>query len=454
MLKEVNGLLTAVQRAAWDLRELAEDVTRLRGRGARLSATGWTLAQLAADYRAYAIYAAFLSERKRAAILERIHQRSAGKFHRASVEHMGAFLKVGQLLSARPDLLPPAWIDALAPLQDCAPAEPFETVRELIDLDRFASFDQTPMAAASIGQVHRATLHDGREVAVKLQRPGVAELIDDDLRLMALFLEAMEGVLPAIDRDTIVAEITRMVRGELDYAAEACAMEETADFLRGMPGVQVPRPLFRHCSDRVITAELCPGEKITTALDRLAAAGDRATLSSILGTLLEVYLRQILERGVFQADPHPGNFLVTPDGKLALLDFGCTRALSAEMRTGLMGLLRASLLGDRAALGAQLAALGFATRSGSPDTLLLFADAFTAAFRKGALSGTFSWPTRAELFAQAGALLEQTARDPVVRIPAEFVMIGRVFGTIGGLFQHYRPDINYAARVLPHLVAV
>ncbi len=101
-----------------------------------------------------------------------------------------------------------------------------------------------------------------------------------------------------------------------------------------------------------------------------------------------------------------------------------------------------------------LGELGFATRSGAPDTLLLFADALTAAFRSGALSGTFKWPTRAELFAQAGALLEASARDPVIRIPAEFVMIGRVFGTVGGLFQHYRPDVNYAARVLPHLVSV
>src|SRR3954465_10756622 len=125
MISSVNAVLTALERTAWQVRSVSDQVLRKsdearawRARGARLSSTGWMLTKVVADYRAFAIYSAFLSGRKREEVLERIHRRAAQSFSRTSVEQRGAFLKAGQLLSARPDLLPPAWIEALAPLQD------------------------------------------------------------------------------------------------------------------------------------------------------------------------------------------------------------------------------------------------------------------------------------------------------------------------------------------------
>ena len=173
-------------------------------------------------------------------------------------------------------------------------------------------------------------------------------------------------------------------------------------------------------------------------------------MSTLLGRLLEVYLRQILDHGTYQADPHPGNFLVTADGALVLLDFGCTRELSPELRRAYRGLMVDFIGRDRARVAERLDALGFATQSGSPATLEKFAEALLARFRDAAVTGAVSWPTRDEIVAETTELVRAAGDDPVVRLPPDFVMIGRVFGTLGGLFLHYRPALDYA-RILPFL---
>jgi ubiquinone biosynthesis protein len=370
------------------------------------------------------------------------------------VQQQGAFLKVGQLLSARPDLLPAAWIEELSPLQDAAPPIAFAAVRSTIEdelgaplTDLFRELDETPLAAASIGQVHRAITRDGQEVAVKVQRPDIAELVEHDLSLLELFLQSLDGILPPTDYATIASEVRETIRRELDYAAEARAMSQVAGFLDGTPGVRVPRPVAALSGPRVLCATFERGVKITTALDR----ADEAARAELLGRLLSVYLRQVLDAGLFQADPHPGNFLVADDGALVLLDFGCTRALDDTARLGYRDLVQAFLAGDQARLGARLGALGFVTASGRPDTLLAFASALLSTFQRAAANGTFSGPTRAAVLAEAGALAEAAERDPVTRLPPEFVMIGRVFGTLAGMFQHYRPSIDFSRHVLPHL---
>ena len=134
-----------------------------------------------------------------------------------------------------------------------------------------------------------------------------------------------------------------------------------------------------------------------------------------------------------------------------LLDFGCMRLLDDQVRLGYRELVQLFLAGDRERLAALFERLGFQTRSGRPDTLQAFAGALLDGFRQAAAKGTFAWPTREELFASASGVMAAAQDDPVTRIPPEFVMIGRVFGTLGGLFQHYRPQIDYARRVLPHL---
>jgi ubiquinone biosynthesis protein len=159
----------------------------------------------------------------------------------------------------------------------------------------------------------------------------------------------------------------------------------------------------------------------------------------------------VLEAGVFQADPHPGNLLVTPDGKVVVLDFGCAQALSPETRDRYLALMGAFMTGDRDKLGRLFADLGFSTRSGRPETLHQFADALLSEIRDAALAGGISWPTREQAVARMASLLAACEHDPVVALPGEFIMIARVFGTLGGQFSRYKPDLDFARHVMPVL---
>ena len=486
-LKVMNASLSALEQTVWQGRELAEqallawrklehgadavlaeyeaiaeEAAQWPARIARLKKTGWMLTRITTSYRLWGIKSAFLPRARMASAFDRLHQRNARLFRDVSLEQGGAFLKVGQLLSARGDILPQAWIDELRILQDQASAESFDAIRLVIEQEfdesmetLFAEFDPQPIAAASIGQVHRARLHDGREVAVKVQRPGLEQVIDLDMTLMKLFTNSIESMLPPTDMDTITAEIERTIREELDYRREALWMEKLADFLHDVEDVVVPRPVWSHSKNKVLTTNFIHGTPLSQALDQRAADGDQAGVSDLLGRLLDLYLRQVLHAGVFQADPHPGNFLVTDEGKLVALDFGCTMQLSESFRAGYFKVLGAALMDDREQMAELLTNMGFRTRSGKPDTLLAFADALLSQIQTAAREmggGNMTWPTTAEILAAGEQLMQMAERDPVDKLPAEFIMLARVFTTLGGLFVHYKPQLDVNKHLFPHLV--
>ncbi|MCA9610639.1 MAG: AarF/ABC1/UbiB kinase family protein [Myxococcales bacterium] len=461
-LRLLDAVLAAIEAVVWDVRSLGERaLDDLRGtpeKTRRLAATGWCLTRIATSYRLHVTKSAFLSRARAAASLEALHEEHARRFRELSERHGGAFLKVGQLLSARADLLPPAWIRELARLQDAAPSLPFEAVRQVIEEDFgqaleevFARFEEAPVAAASIGQVHRATTKDGREVAVKIRRPGVEDLVAHDLDLLEAFTLGARESLPPADWTTIVGEVRRMVLAELDYGRELATMQRLHDFFAegDFEGIRAPTPIAALSTERVLVSSFEPGVKITDALDALSEAGADDRVARILGRMIEAYVSQVLEAGVFQADPHPGNFLVTDDDELVVLDFGCAKELSAEVRDGYLALVQAALRSDRDAMVRLLGELGFATESGRPDTLERFAEAMLNDFRDAAISGELRFPDGDGMLRQARALLGAAEADPVVRVPEHFVMIGRVFGTLGGLFAAYRPRIDYGRHVLP-----
>lgn len=458
-------LLEATERTAWEVRRAAEetleagrrDATRLaeasrsgRRRSIRMTRASLTLARIVAGYRFHTTRAAFTTRASSERALGRLHEKNARRFRELSEQLGGAFLKIGQTLGTRADLLPEVWVRELASLQDAAPPEAFEAIREVIEqeldapLDAlFATFDETPLAAASIGQVHRATTHDGLEVAVKVQRPFVGERVEDDLVLLRHFVEALRPSLPPTDFDTIVGELVRGVREELDFVTERERLGRVSRFFDDVPGVIAPRPVDALSSPRVLTAMFTPGRKITDDLDQWVAVraedpeAERA-IADRLARALDAWVRQVLELGLFQADPHPGNLLVQEDGTLVVLDLGCAQELDAQRRDDYRALLLAFLVSDRDGVAARLDALGFRTRSGTPATLLAFADAFLDELR-GMLTGRGEWPSASELLAHAKTLAEQAEADPVERIPGDFVLLARVFGTLGGLFAAYRP---------------
>jgi len=233
-------------------------------------------------------------------------------------------------------------------------------------------------------------------------------------------------------------------------------MGELSAFFADHPAIHVPEPVAELCGQRVITSRFMEGRKITDLLTDYAARRDSGDaeagrrLDRVMSLLLEAYVRMVLEAGVFQADPHPGNLLVTARDELVVLDFGATKLLPREVRDGYLAVVRAFIFGDRQRLAELLDELGFRTASGRPDTLLMFAEILLQTMRQAVESGaSLVWPTKQELLAQASELFAQVERDPVVSLPPEFVMTARVFGTLGGLFMHYRPKLDYSKALLP-----
>jgi ubiquinone biosynthesis protein len=256
------------------------------------------------------------------------------------------FIKLGQLLSTRSDLLPPPYLEALSRLQDQVAPFSFGLVEEIVSTElgvrlskAFLDFDSEPLAAASLGQVHLAHLRDGRPVAVKVQRPGIQQGILDDLEAfdeMAGLLDRHTEVGRKLSFRSLVEEFRRALLRELDYRREAVNLVTLGKNLKDYPRLVVPQPVDDYTTSRVLTMEYVKGTKITelSPLARIDLDG-----SALAQDLCKAYLDQILVDGFFHADPHPGNLLVTEDGRLALLDLGMVARLDPKMQEHLLKLL-------------------------------------------------------------------------------------------------------------------
>jgi ubiquinone biosynthesis protein len=265
------------------------------------------------------------------------------------LESLGpTFIKLGQLLSTRSDLLPGPYLDALSRLQDKVEPFSFAEVEEIVSTElgvrlskAFQEFESQPLAAASLGQVHRARMRDGRQVAVKVQRPNIRQVILDDL-------EAFEQIADVIDRHTDVGrrfafkdmleEFRKTLLRELDYRREAQNLTVLATNLKEYDRLVIPRPIEDYSTARVLTMDYVRGTKITemSPLARIDIDG-----RALADDLCRAYLDQILVDGFFHADPHPGNLLVTEDGRLALLDLGMVARIDPAMQEQLLKLLLA-----------------------------------------------------------------------------------------------------------------
>jgi len=266
---------------------------------------------------------------------------------RLALEELGTtFIKLGQILSTRADLLPPEYLAELTKLQDSAPPVPFEAIREALvsELGQpvenvFAEFDTHPLAAASIGQAHAATLPDGTEVVVKIRRPGVVESVNEDLEILKELAATAHRHLEFADRYDLVGlveEFSQTLRAELDYIREGHSAERFAQNLASDHGIHVPRVFWDATTSRVLTLERIRGIKINDLEDLDKQGIDRRRLAQ---HATNVVLKMVCEDGFFHADPHPGNFFIEENGTIGLIDFGMVGILDERTQELLADLL-------------------------------------------------------------------------------------------------------------------
>jgi ubiquinone biosynthesis protein len=275
------------------------------------------------------------------------------------------FIKLGQLLSTRVDLLPAPYTDALTRLQDKVAPFPYAEVEQIlvdelgVDISHaFTDFEEVPLAAASLAQVHRATLRSGRDVVVKVQRPGIRKQIADDMAALselAGFADAHTEVGRRFGLADLLEQFRKAIVAELDYAREAGNLVMLRRIVEPWPRLVVPRPVPDYSTGRVVTMDFVRGRKVTelTPIGRTDLEG-----GPIVDDLFAAYLQQILVEGFFHADPHPGNVLLMPDDRLALIDLGMVARLSTGSRDTLVKLLLAVSDGNGDAAADALAALG------------------------------------------------------------------------------------------------
>ncbi len=373
------------------------------------------------------------------------HRELARRTATYAAELRGGIAKLGQLASCRPDLIGPVWASELASLQDDVPPVAADAIRARIEselgkpiAELFAHLDDEPLAAASLAQVHAATLHDGTRVVVKVQVPGIEDVIAADIAALRTIASTV-GEVPGVDLSMLASELARALTVELDYTAEADALWSYSG------GVAVPQPFVTHSTSRVLTMTRIDGERLTTWLERMTAPGQLAERDRLLGDLVNEVAAQILVRGQVHADPHPGNFLVTATGKLALLDFGCMLELSREERAAYARLVLAIAGRNDAAAARELAALGFI--ADDPAQLVALTGALIGALRPGANAGEIDWQ---------GAFADQIAQAKQLGglvIPRSFVLLGRVLASVAGLLATYRPAIEIHALIARQLAA-
>jgi predicted unusual protein kinase regulating ubiquinone biosynthesis (AarF/ABC1/UbiB family) len=359
------------------------------------------------------------------------------------------FIKVGQLFSTRSDIFPTEYVEELAKLQDKVPAFSYEQVEAIIEKelgkkipDLFQSFEPIPLAAASLGQVHKATLYSGEAVVVKVQRPGLKKLFEIDLQILkgiARYFQNHPDWGRGRDWLGIYEECCRILWEEIDYLNEGRNADTFRRNFREFPWVKVPRVYWRYTSSRVVTLEYVPGIKVSH-YEAIEAAGlDR---KAIARQGAQAYLHQLLNNGFFHADPHPGNIAVSPEGALIFYDFGMMGSIKSNVREGLMETLFgiAQKDGDRVVKSLiDLGALAPVDDMGPVRRSVQYM-----------LDNFMDKPFENQSVAAISDDLYEIAYNQPFRFPATFTFVMRAFSTLEGVGKGLDPEFNFMEVAKPY----
>ncbi len=364
------------------------------------------------------------------------HAFTARLLFQTAVKRQGLLIKLGQLIGARPDLFPSEFVVELSRLHDRVPPRPYAQIGALLhhELGRppetiFAEFEREPMAAASLAQVHRARLRSGEEVAVKVQYPDIHQIVRADLWGLGVVKWVIERLLPELNAGEIIDDLRATIPLELNFVHEGQNAERVAANFAGNASVVIPKVFWPYTTQRVLVLEFIHGIKITE-VDELRAAG--IDLKELCQLFLQTYFEQIMVQGFFNADPHPGNLLVLPDGpRIALLDFGLVKELDPVFRIASARLCRAIISFDAEATRRAYHEMGVYTREDDLASYQLLGHLFLGLPEH--IRGQASLFDMATWQNSGIDLRARFKADPITHLPADLLIMSRAITLMGGV---------------------
>ena len=431
-----------------------------RGRIRRALPLVATVAALWVRWRILRIRRRRMSPERAAEATHRFHQYAALAIVRRAIRQQGLIIKTCQFLGSRADVLMDEYVRTLSLLHDQVPPRPWEEMRPVIErelgrpiAEAYAAFRETPIAAASLAQVYRARLHDGTDVAVKVQYPGVEQLVRWDLDAIRRLAALWSRIETAIDFRPIAAEMARNAPDEVDFIHEGHAAERIASFLADRDDVVVPRIYWDLTTRRVLTMDYLDGIKITD-VEALRAAG--VSTQQVADTLIDLYNTMILRHGAFHADPHPGNLFVLPPppdappgapARIGLVDFGLTKMLTDEFRRQLIVLTSAIIATRPEVIMSTMTDMGFRAREEREETYTALGEAFLGdVLRSG--RAYVDQQMIAEVNQRLGKVLRA---NPLVDIPGDVILVARVMGLLSGLGRSLDSNTDLMEALVPYL---
>ncbi|MDA8239422.1 MAG: AarF/UbiB family protein [Nitrospiraceae bacterium] len=403
------------------------------------------------SYRLNRALGIFLSQESRDSRLSALNRRNAVLIREKALEMKGVMIKVGQFLSSRKDFLPDEYIEELSELQDQVPPHDFGEIRQRIihelgspPEEVFAEFEKEPIAAASLGQVHRAVLKDGIEAAVKVQYPGIEKIIETDIKMFEVLIRLMRGRMGWINLRVIHEEFSKIVRAELDYVQEGKNAEKFRLNFSSDERVVIPRVYWEFSSGKVLTLEFVGGIKITECAVIKASGVDCRKLVNLL---VETYAKMIFVHGFFHCDPHPGNIFMGEGATIVFVDFGMVQAITDATRRNLRRYANAIVENDATAIVEALEKLGF---------LIEGADYTAIADVTQDLIDKYRYSTPEELKSltvdDIGEELDHV-RGVInnFQVPNYFILLLRTIGMLNGMSYRLNPEVNIIEIAKPYI---
>ncbi|MDQ3711501.1 MAG: AarF/ABC1/UbiB kinase family protein [Acidobacteriota bacterium] len=377
------------------------------------------------------------------------HEKQAVWLKDNLIELGPTFIKIGQSLGTRADLLPLPFVKALGELQDNVPSFPNEIAFARIEKELgkkinevYAEFDVEPIAAASLGQVYRAKLFTGEEVAVKVQRPNLTATIKGDieiLRKVTKFAQRFPSLNENADWAGMLREFDETIHEEMDYSAEGRNAERFRESFKEWTNVHVPRIYWDATTEKVLTMEFIHGDKVTE-LEKLRAR--HVSPEKVNRLLIRTYLKQLLEDGFFHADPHPGNLLVMPDGRLAFFDFGMVGRITPQLQSKMIDAFFHVVSKDPAGIAQDLIDLDFMKPGSNPEIV------------KPVVEKMFEFHLNLKLkevnFKELTYDLADVMYDYPFRLPSNFTYIMRALMTLEGIGIITDPEFNFFETAKPY----